>query len=148
MSASRIAWVTLAVLVAASATRMRAQSMSEFVGTWYSETKENAVVFGKPYDMRRELLNNRSDGTKTNTNRFYLAGEVVAEAVATYVWGVERDVYWTTCQTSIANGRASVCSTRNEYDIISVGSREIRYRSRTSGTTYSMIRVANDFRLP
>lgn len=126
----------------------RAPRLSEFVGMWYSEIKGDGLVNGKPYDIRRELLNNRSDGTKTNTNRYYSAGTVVAEIVATYSWEVDNGVYWAVCQTVISNRQASTCSNRNEYDIISVGAREIRYKSRASGTTYSNLRVTDDFRLP
>jgi hypothetical protein len=126
----------------------RAQKTGDFVGTWYSETKEDKVFQGQAYDLRRELIVNRDDGTKVNTNRYYRNGVAVGETVATYTWGVDAGLYWTVCRTLIVGGQSSTCSTRNEYEIISVGPREVRYKSKTSGTTYSSIRVASDFRLP
>ena len=126
----------------------KAQTMSDFVGTWYSETKREGVVDGKPYDMRRELLQNRSDSTKTNTNRYYKGDTLVAEIVATYSWGVQDGLFWTECRTVLSEGQASLCSTRYEYDIVSINPRELRYTSRSSGTTYSSLRVKDDFRLP
>lgn len=125
-----------------------AQTQEQFVGTWYAEMREESTIYDKPYDMRRELLHNRNDSTKTNTNRYYRGAELVAETVATYRWGVDNGVYWTVCQTVLANGQASICSTRNEYDIVSTSARELRYKSRRSGTVYSMIRVTEDFTLP
>ncbi len=126
----------------------RAQSQADFVGTWYSETPGEGTFQGKAYDMRRELLHNRPDSTKTNTNRYYQGATLVGESTATYAWGVANGVYWTECRTVISGSQSSVCSTRNEYDIVSVSAREIRYTSRRSGTTYSMIRVSDDFQLP
>ena len=136
------------LVVALSPALALAQNQADFVGTWYSETPGTGTINGSPYEMRRELLNNRNDSTKTNTNRYYHGNQTVAETVGTYSWGVADGVYWTECRTVLSNGAASTCSRRNEYDIISVNPREIRYKSRTSGTTYSMLRVADDFRLP
>ena len=143
---------TILLLVTLSSVLAQAKGSSAFVGMWgmwYCETKENKLIDGKSYDIRRELLNNRSDGTKTNTFRYYSAGKVIAEKVVTYSWGVDNGVYWTVCQTVLpSNGQSYACSTREEYDVISVNAREMHYKSRRSGTTYSSRLVADNFRLP
>jgi hypothetical protein len=125
-----------------------AEIPAAWVGSWYSETKEDKQYAGKNYDIRRELLVNRADGTKTNTFRYYAGTQMIAESTATYAWGVDNGVYWTVCRTVIRNNQAAACSTRAEYEVLSSTAREMRYRSRASGTTYSILRVNDNFKLP
>jgi len=126
----------------------RSELPKAWVGSWYTEAKEDKEVAGEKYDIRRELLVNRGDGTKTNTFRYYNRGKLVREFVVTYRWGVDSRTYWTVCQTVLVSGEGTPCSTRFEYDVISVTDREIRYKSRQTGIEYSAIRVADDFKLP
>ncbi len=124
--------------------------MSELVGSWYSETTEDKdkVINGKPYTIRRELLVNRADGTKSNIQRFYSGATLVDESVTTYKWGVDGNLYWAECQTSLYMGAAESCSYRYEYDLISVSAQQIQYKSRTTGVIYVSRRVPDNFRLP
>ncbi len=140
-----------ALIVMVSLARLaQAASMPELVGSWYSETTEDKtkIVAGKPYTLRRELLVNRADATKSNIQRYYDGSQLVAEIVTTYKWGVQGNLYWAVCQTDIYNGAATPCSERYEYDLISVTPSQIRYRSRKSGITYTSRRVPDSFRLP
>jgi len=140
-----------AALIIVSPVRLaQAASMPELVGSWYSETTEDKtkMVAGKPYTLRRELLVNRPDGTKSNIQRYYDGSQLVAEIITTYKWGVQGSLYWTVCQMDIYNGAATPCSERYEYDLISVTPDQIQYKSRKSGITYTSRRVPDNFRLP
>jgi hypothetical protein len=134
--------------VALAAVSARAQVPQTWVGSWYSETKEDKEVAGEKYDMRRELLVNRGDGTKRNTFRYYLGGRLVKEFVVTYRWGVTDKTYWTVCQTILVAGEATPCDARFEYDVIAVTDKEVRYKSKQTGIEYSALRVADGFKLP
>ena len=144
------------VVVALSSPLARAQSAADLVGTWYLESKESGSIGGIAYDIRRAILSNRSDGTKTNISRFYSDGKALAQAdgkalaevIETYSWGVDNGIYWTVCQTVMSSSRSITCSSRAEYEIVSVNARETRYKSKRTGTTYTLLRVADDFRLP
>ena len=125
-----------------------AQTPAAWVGTWYSETKEDSTYAGKKYDIRRQVAINRADGTKTNTFRFYAGSQVVGEDIITYSWGVDKGTYWTVCRTVIRNNKAESCSDRQEYDAVSATATETRYRSRSSGRTYTTLRVNDNFKLP
>ena len=147
-SGNTLAAIFLLVLIALSPVHVRAQAPQAWIGSWYSETREDKLIDGKKYDIRRELLVNRGDGTKINTFRYYNGGQVVTEAVVTYVWGVDNNVFWTVCRTVLMNGEATACSVRFEYDVISTTVREIRYKSRQTAIEYSILRVADEFKLP
>ena len=141
----------IALMLATAINRnVQAASMSDLVGSWYSETTEdkNKVVGGKRYTIRRELLINRADGTKSNIERFYSGSQLVDEAITTYKWGVDDNLYWSVCQTSIYRGAATPCSDRFEYDLISVTAQLFKYKSRRTGVTYESRRVPDDFHLP
>jgi hypothetical protein len=94
-------------------------NMSELVGNWYSEATDggNRTVDGKRYTMRRELLVNRGDGSKSNIERYYNGPTVVFEIVTMFKWGVNGGLYWTECQTNLFKGSAKPCSDRFEYDL-------------------------------
>ena len=128
----------------------QAANMSNLIGQRFTEVREdkNKVINGKSYMVRKELLINRADGTKTNIERYYAGSHRVSETIVTYKWGVENNVYWSVCQTVLENGTASACSYRSEYNIISAAPQEIRYKSRTTGVTYASRRVPDRFRLP
>jgi hypothetical protein len=138
----------LFALIASTPLQAVADRPAAWVGAWFSETKENKDVGGDKYDVRRELLVNRADGTKTNTFRYYDNGRLVKEFVVTYEWGVDGKTYWSVCRTILVSGDTTPCSARFEYDIVAVSAREIRYKSRKTGIDYTAIRVADDFKLP
>jgi len=141
----------IALMLAGSFGRSgQAASMSELVGNWFSETTEdkNKVVDGKPYTIRRELLINRADGTKSNIQRYYSGARLVTEVITTFKWGVNDNLYWAECQTVLYKGAATPCSDRYEYELISVSAQQIQYKSRKTGVTYVSRRVRDNYRLP
>jgi hypothetical protein len=125
-----------------------AVEVSDLTGNWYTEAKDTTAIGDKRATLRRELLQNRADGSKTNTFRYYGDEGMLAEVVVTYQWGVNDDFFWTECKTRTINGATTECSERIEYDLISVTRRELKYKSLASGVTYSARRVANNYRLP
>lgn len=125
-----------------------AQGMADWAGSWYSETKEDGQVNNKKYSIRKQLAVNRADGTKVNIFRFYSGARLVAEDVITYRWGVDKDLYWTICQTVLTDGKASPCDARIEYEVIAVSRQQLRYKSKKTGISYSSDRVADTFKLP
>ena len=143
--------LVIALMLATSFGRNgQAASMSELVGSWYSETTEdkNKVIDGKRFTIRKELVINRADGTKTNIQRYYSGTLLVFESVATYRWGVNNNLHWSVCQTVLYKGATKSCSERFEYDLISVSAQQYEYRSRGTGVIYVSRRVPDYFRLP
>jgi hypothetical protein len=140
----------LLLLLTSLAKTVQAANMAGLVGQWYTEVREdkNKVIDGRAYAVRRELLINRTDGTKTNIERYYSGNRLVYESVSTFRWGVTGNVYWSMCQTIVTNGKASSCSYRSEYDIIAATPGEFRYKSRNTGVTYVSYRKPDAFRLP
>lgn len=129
-------------------TLSKAASINDMTGKWYSESKEEKSFEGENYTIRKELAINRADGTKTIVFRHYAGDQCVAERTVAYRWGVNNNVYWTECQTVGINERALACSDRQEYELISVTPKEVQYKSRNNGVTYTNRRVSDDFSLP
>jgi hypothetical protein len=142
--------IVVLLLAASFAKTVRAADMASLTGQWYTEVRndKNKIVDGRKYSIRRELLVNRADGTKTNIERYYAGRRLVYESVSTFRWGVSGNVYWSVCQTIVTNGKASTCSYRSEYDVIAATSKEFRYKSRNTGITYVSYRKPDGFRLP
>jgi hypothetical protein len=134
--------------LAASMRDSRAAGLKEMVGAWHAEIRGDSSVEGRKYNIRRQIELNRADGTKIVTFRYYAGNKRIFEQIITFSWGAENDVYWAVCQSVASDGRVQSCSQRTEYDILSVDDQTLRYRSRSSGTTYNHKRVEDNFRLP
>ncbi|MGH8222580.1 MAG: hypothetical protein ACREQZ_06370 [Woeseiaceae bacterium] len=118
------------------------------VGSWYGERKHSGQFADKAFNHRRWLIVHRADGTAQDIQRYYLDDKIQGEFIEQYKWGVDNNVYWNVCQKKIRNGVDTSCSDRSEYQVLSVTSREFRYRSLKSHIEYSVVRVPTDFQLP
>jgi hypothetical protein len=149
MRAVTRASVFLFMVLIVLSSQARAADRDAWVGVWYVEVKEDGDVYGKKYNIRRELIVNRADGSKVNTFRYYQSNRIVTEVITTYSrWGVDNGVYWTDCQAVLHDGAQRACSAHNEYAVVSVTPREIRYKSKQTGILYAIQRVTDSFRLP
>ena len=136
---------TMSLLLALSA---NAATMADMVGLWFGEIAEESTFGGEPYDMRRQIEDNRADGTKSVTFRFYKNCKFIGELINTHTWGVDNNVYWARCTSIVARGQTSPCFQLQEHDILSVTATGLSYKSKDSGTVYSHIRIGSDFKLP
>lgn len=120
----------------------------KLVGSWYSETKGDGEFEGAKYTIRRQLAVNKADGTKANIYRYYDGTRLVGEHVNSYQWGVNKNVFWTVCQTTAKKGSVEPCSDKVEYEILSLTERAFQYKSRSSNIIYDAVRQDEAFRLP
>lgn len=136
--------------LAARAFSPRPDVPQTWLGTWYSESgnDEQHLIDGRKYDNRRELIVNQGDGTRTDTFRYYDKAQLVGERISNSSWGVDDGEFWTQCLSLVKDGDAFPCSVQYKYEIISASSQEIRYKSTQTQNTYTLTRVADDFRLP
>jgi hypothetical protein len=137
--------VTLTVLSAGSAI---AFALNDLVGQWFTELSETGVYQGEPYTIRKQIEDNRPDGTKTATFRFYDNCRYVGELINELQWGVDKDVYWTKCTLITQAGRTVPCSVVSHYALTEVTSKAMQYKSRETGTAYAMTKVDTDFKIP
>ncbi len=133
----------LALSVAVSAA-----TMSDLVGRWFGEITEDATFDGEPYDMRRQIEDNRSDGTKSVTFRFYKNCRYLGELINNHRWGVTNNVYWARCTSIESRSGTFPCDAIQEHDILSVSKTELSYKSKDAGTVYNHTRIGSDFKLP
>jgi hypothetical protein len=144
----KFVFAVLLALLAGSGVKSLAAGANAWIGTWYSETAENNIVDGKKYIIRREVLVFHDDVTMSATFRFYNGMALVDEFTKTTAWGVDGGVFSINCRTVLQYGSAAPCSENSRYDVVSVTPKEIRYKGKESGITYSILRVETDFRLP
>ena len=123
-------------------------SFDALVGQWFTELEEKSTYQGEPYTIRKQIEDNRADGTKTATFRFYDNCRYVGELVNVLDWGVDKGVYWTKCKSIIEGGQVFPCSIMSYYDLTEVTAKALRYTSRETGTAYVMTRVEADFKIP
>lgn len=140
-----LAAIGLTVLAAGSAL---AFSFSELVGQWFTELEEDETYLGERYTIRKQIEDNRPDGTKTATFRFYDNCRYIGELVNELEWGVDKDVYWTKCKSITQAGVTVPCSATSYYDLTAVTKTALRYTSRDSGIAYTMTRVESGFKIP
>ena len=125
-----------------------AASLQDLVGRWFTEINENDTFDGEPYDMRRQIEDNRPDGTKSVIFRFYKNCKYIGELINTHDWGVENNRYWARCTSIMTRGEKYPCFQLQEHDLLSVGPNELSYKSRDSGQVYNHTRIPPDFKLP
>jgi hypothetical protein len=127
---------------------VRGAEVQDMVGRWYAEISEEKTLDGQRYTIRRQVEENRPDGTKTVTFRFYDSCRLLGEMVNHFTWGVNGNVYWARCTSIVSGGQTTPCNDRTEYDILRISPHEMSYRTRPDGTLYNHTRVADSFRLP
>ena len=118
------------------------------VGRWYGEVAIAGTYKDKSFDFRRWLKVNFADGTGETTMRYYLGDSYQTETVEKFRWEVLGDVYWEQCTSVRDDAGTQPCSSRTEYDIKRLSSREFHNVSRRSGIEYREIKVPEQFRLP
>jgi hypothetical protein len=145
-------FATAIVLSAACVGSALAFSFDALVGQWFTELEEKDTFQGEPYTIRKQIEDNRPDGTKTATFRFYDNCRYVGELVNVLDWGVDakgsRAVYWTKCKSITEAGQVFPCSSISYYDLTDVTAKSLKYTSRDTGTAYVMTRVDADFKIP
>jgi hypothetical protein len=127
-------------------------SFDALVGQWFTELEEKQTYQGEPYTIRKQIEDNRADGTKTATFRFYDNCRYIGELVNVLDWGVDTTksgaVYWTKCKSITQGGDTFTCSSTSYYDLTEVTANTLRYTSRDTGTAYTMQRVDAAFKIP
>jgi hypothetical protein len=139
---------TALLLTVACAGSVLAFSFNDLVGQWFTELEETDTYLGEAYTIRKQVEDNRADGTKTATFRMYDSCRYIGELVNVLDWGVDKGVYWTKCRSIAQAGQTFTCSSMNYYDLLDVTSKAMRYTSRESGRVYTMTKVDAGFKIP
>jgi hypothetical protein len=143
-----MAFVVLVGAVVLRGTDAMAFTLEALVGQWFTELDETSTFNGEPYTIRKQIEDNRADGTKTVTFRFYDNCRYLGEIVNEFTWGVRSGTYWARCVRIIDNGVANSCSGEQVHDIVTATDKTLAYRSRSSGRLYAHTRVDATFKIP
>jgi hypothetical protein len=140
------------VLTSACVGTAFAFSTNALVGQWFTEIEEKDTYLGQPYTIRRQVEDNRPDGTKTATFHFFDNCRYIGELVNVLSWGVDTSpkgsVYWTKCISITQGGVNTACATVSLYDLTAVTDTFLKYTSRDTGRAYAMTRVDASFKIP
>lgn len=139
------ACIALLMLSHASAADFTVEAL---VGQWFTELEEKSTFNGEPYTIRKQVEDNRADGTKSVTFRFYDNCRYIGESIQNFQWGVRRGAYWARCRTVVEQGIAVPCDGEQVHDIVTATDKKLEYRSRDSGRLYSHTRVDAAFKIP
>lgn len=114
------------------------------IGNWYGERKDDQG------NLNRTLTKRRADGTFIVHFRVEDANGQVQNYKEAGIWGVRKPIYFTATRAFEVNDRfrqgdTNDASLYDAYEILELNNVSFVYYSLTSGNTFRMKRVADDF---